>query len=1039
MADEREVEGVVEVEGACEGAGPAANANTDADPGRAQLAVGQVVRGFEVVRAESLPEIDGVAYELRHLASGVPLLWLANDDENKAFAIAFKTPPADDTGVFHILEHSVLCGSDKYPVKEPFVNLLKTSMQTFLNAMTFADKTMYPVASTNEQDLLNLIDVYMDAVLHPALYRKRTIFEQEGWHYELDTPEEPLRYNGVVLNEMKGALSDPEDVCLQALSRALFPDTAYGFESGGNPRAIPTLTYEAYLDTHARHYNLGNARIVLYGDLQVERELGLLDEGYLCASARAERVKEVERARGAEGTKVGAPNPLVEQAPVVNLDVVRPMATTPENATVMVGYVLGSFRERTRMLAADVLLDALMGSNEAPLKRALLDADLGSDVDAFLYDGLLQPYVVFELRGAHPGSAARFRETLESAVRGFVEGGVPRTNVEASLESASFTLRERDYGYADGVALAVNAMSGWLYDEEMATTYLRFEDALAELRAGLDSGYFEELLRTAILQSNHKAQVELRPLAEDEGSDAAAEKAELAAIKESLTPEQVCQIIDETAELHRLQGLADTPEQLATLPMLTRRDLGEARPEPQSVLMEDTPLPCLYHPLPTNRINYVYHYFDLSHLTWDELPYATLLASLLGKMATKRHSAAELDTLIEARLGRLTFSNVVQLDVESGVATPRMVVGVSAIEENLLDMVRIPTEVWGSTLFDDVERIRTVLQQQKLNLEQSFVNAGNSFALGRADAYTDAPSLLSQHFGGVDYYRFCRDLLARFDEAAPELPAKLTDICGRIFVGPLAEGRGGVRHGVSGVFHHVAPLTSFTGSERACKHFWELGNLLGLPTPTTRGKLALEVPEPAVLREAFVIPSDVCFVAKSDSGAHTQAAYSGTWSVAERALNYGYLWDEVRVKGGAYGCSFRAKADGGMGYSSFRDPNLDATLERFDRAGAWLAEFAPSEQEMTGYVVSTVAAHDAPRKPRLLARRQDVDFLTRRDPSWRDMIRAQARMAEASDIRPLAPALDRVAERDAVCVFGSREILERSQAGLTVIDLFGGE
>ena len=997
------------------------------------LAVGRLTHGFVVTGVEPLPEIDGTAYVLRHQVSGTPLLWLANDDENKAFAIAFKTPPVDDTGVFHILEHSVLCGSDKYPVKEPFVNLLKTSMQTFLNAMTFADKTMYPVASTNEQDLLNLMDVYMDAVLHPALYRKRAVFEQEGWHYELDAPDEPLRYNGVVFNEMKGALADPEDVCLQALSHALFPDTAYGFESGGNPRAIPQLTYESYLDTHARHYNLANAHIVLYGDLEIERELAMLDEGYLSkAPARPESGDAVAGV-------VGAPNPLEEQAPVINLEAVQAMDTTPDNATVMVGYVLGSFRQRTRMLAADVLVDALMGSNEAPLKRALLDADLGSDVDAFLYDGLLQPYVVFELRGAKPGAAQRFRPLLEKVVRGFVSDGLPRVNVEASLESVSFSLREREFGYADGVALAVSAMTGWLYDEDMPTSYLRFEDALSELRAGLDTGYFEGVLRDAILDSNHKAQVELRPLGEGETTPADEEEAELTRIKESLTPEQLEGIVAHTEELHRLQAQPDTPEQLATLPALTRRDLGEPRREPPARILGGTPLPCLFHELPTNRINYAYHYFDLSYLTWDELPWATLLASLLSKMPTKRHSAAELDTLIEARLGRLTFQNVVHLDVATGIATPRMVVGVSAIEENLLDMVQIPTEVWGSTLFDDVERIRTVLQQQKLNLEQSFVNAGHTYALGRAYSYTNSPSLLAQHFGGVDYYRFVRDLLAHFDERAEGLPAKLAGLCRKIFAGPQAVGRGGgACADVRGVFSHLSPLTSFTGSERDCRKFWELGFLLGLPA-RMGGGVALEVPEPKILREAFVVPADVCFVGKADDGAHTAARYTGAWPVAAQALNYGYLWDEVRVQGGAYGCGFKVKPDGGMGYYTYRDPNLDATLARLDRAGAWLADFAPSEQEMTGYVVSTVATHDAPQKPRVIARRQDTEFLTHRDPAWRDLIRAQERTCEAGDVRPLAPALDRLAERDAVCVFGSRAILEKSQAGLELVDLFTPE
>ena len=987
-----------------------------------RLMVGHHLFGFDVTQVQDIPEIDGVAYVMRHAKSGTPLLWLANSDENKAFSIAFKTPPADDTGVFHILEHSVLCGSDKYPVKEPFVNLLKTSMQTFLNAMTFADKTMYPVASTNEQDLLNLMDVYMDAVLHPALYHKRSVFEQEGWHLELDAPEGDLRYNGVVFNEMKGALADPEDVALDALNQALFPDTAYGHESGGEPRAIPTLTYESYLDTHARHYNLKNAHIVLYGDLDIARELKMLDECYLSCAAEP----------------VGEPNPLELQAPVVNLHAVREMDTTPENACVMCGYVLGTYRDRVRVLAADVLLDALMGSNEAPLKRALLDADLGADVDAFLYDGLLQPFVVFELRGADEGKADAFRETLERELARLASEGVPRTNLEASLESVSFSLRERDYGYADGVALAVNAMNGWLYDEDMPFSYLQFEDALAQLKAGLDTGLFENLIREVLLESVHKAQVELKPLPEDARTPADDEAAELAARKAAMDDAEIAATIARTEELHRLQAAPDTPEQLACLPALTREDIGPARAEVPARMFEGSALPCLFHELPTNRIDYAYHYFELNYLTWDELPWATLLSSLLGKMATARHSAAELDTLIESRLGRLTFTTVVHTDEHTGEATPRMVVGVSAIQENLLDMVQIPTEVWGSTRFDDTERIRTVLEQQKLNMEQAFVNAGNSYALARALSYTSKASLLAQHFGGVDYYRFVHDLLEHFDERAAELPAKLRDICRRVFVGPMADGRGAARADETAALSHVAPLTSFTGTEEDCAKFWRLGQTLGLMPvhPAERPKRVLEIPEPQVLSEAFVIPSDVCFVAKAASGELTGATFGGAWAVAAQALNYGYLWDEVRVQGGAYGCGFRARPDGGMGFATFRDPNLDATLARFDRADAWLAKFDPSEQEMCGYVVSTVAKHDAPQKPRMLAQRQDAEFFSRREPGWRDNVRAQELAATPQQLRELAGALTRVAQDGAACVFGSRAIIEASHAGLAVVDLF---
>ena len=979
---------------------------------RLNLAPGSELHGFAVERVEQIPEIEGTAYIMRHRTSGTPLMWLANDDENMAFAIAFKTPPADDTGVFHILEHSVLCGSERYPVKEPFVDLLKTSMQTFLNALTFSDKTMYPVASTNEQDLLNLMDVYMDAVLHPALYTKPTIFEQEGWHYEVDglpagdegedeAAAPNLRYNGVVFNEMKGALSDPDEAVLDGLSAALFPQTAYRFVSGGHPRAIPTLTYDSYKDTHARHYNLENAKAVLYGDISLDRELAWLDERYM---ARAQ-------------APAGSPNPLELQPAVVNMDAVATLATSPDNAAVALGYVAGTYADRERSLALEILSDALMGSNEAPLKRELLEADLGADVDAFVYDGLLQPFFVVELRGADKGAAEKFTQLVDGAFARMAREGVPRENLEAALESAAFSLREREFGYADGVALAINAMCGWLYSDEMPTDYLRYEEALANLKDGLDNGYWERLVQEVFVDSTHRARCVLVPVAVDAPESLASqEAAELAAAQASMDAAQLKAIAAEAELLHRLQAEPDTPEAAATLPRLAVADIGAPREEPAYGLAENTPLPCLYHEVPTRRIDYVYHYFDLVGLTWDELPYVTLACSLLGKMDTASHTAAELDTLIESRLGRLGFQAVVHEDAVSGEATPRLMVGASAIAENVDDLATIPTEVWATTDFSDVEKIRRVLQQQRIDSEQAFAAAGNSYALARALGYTSKNGLLAQHFGGVDYYRFVRDLLERWDEHAPALPQVLSGICRRVFV-------------------TGSSLTSFTGERPDLDRFWQVGGQLGLGGPTAENPTKLAVPEPVLAREAFVIPSDICFVAKACDAAHTGATYSGVWSVAARALNYGYLWDEIRVQGGAYGCGFRPNANGSMGYYTYRDPNLDASLDRIDAAGAWLRSYEPDRQTMEGYIVSTVAGHDAPQRPRMVARRQDIDFLTHRDPAWRDRIRQEELATTADQLHPLADALDAVAARDAVCVFGSREILERSEAGLQIVEL----
>ena len=963
------------------------------------LREGEAFCGFLVEGVQNLPEIDGRAWVLRHEKLGTPVLWLDCDDEDKAFAIAFKTPPADDTGVFHILEHSVLCGSERFPVKEPFVNLLKTSMQTFLNALTFGDKTMYPVSSTNEQDLLNLMDVYLDAVLHPALHHKRSVFEQEGWHYEVDPQSSALTYNGVVFNEMKGARSDPEDVALQELGRALFPDTTYGFESGGNPRAIPSLTYERYADTHLRHYNPENAHVVLYGDIGLRRELELLD-----------------RALSGAPQMTGEPNPLLPQSPVVKLDASCAMETSPENACVLCGYVIGTYVDRLDVLATTVLVESLMGSNEAPLKRRLLELGLGDDVDAFVYDGVLQPYVVFELCGAEEGVASTFRTGLEQACEELVREGIPRDCLKASCESLAFSLRERDSGYPEGVSLAMSAMSGWLYDDARPLDYLRYEEELAQLRRWLEEDGFERLLERLVLQSNHHAQVELICLEDGDPQGAAAsERRELEQTRALLGDEAVAQLAARAEELHRLQAAPDTPEQLATLPRLARSDIGPGRAEPAYGLADDTPLPCLHHKVPTRRIDYLGAFFDLSGLTWDELPAASLVSDLLGKLDTTEHTATELDTLIEERLGRLSFTCFAHRDMRDNSPFARMGVYASAIEENVDDLAGLPREILLSTRFDDLDRIRTILQQQRLDLEQSFASSGHIFALSRASAYVSRPHMLANRFGGVDYYRFIRDLLDNFDSVAPSLPARLEDLSRRIFTSTNV-------------------LFSFTGPQSDLERFWRRGGDFGIAPAAETGRLV--IPEPQIRNEAFVVPTDVCFVAKADDGAHTQAVYSGSWDVAASALNYGYLWDEVRVQGGAYGCGFRVRADGYLGYYTYRDPNLDETLARFDKAPDWLAAWRPDEDEVDGYVVSTIAsAADAPLKPRILAARQASDYLCGRGPAWRERRRAEMLATSAQDLTALAPCLRRLSERDAVCVFGSREKIESSSHEFEVIDL----
>ena len=1009
---------------------------TSTDPRAAAAALlvpGTTCHGFAVELCETVPELDSDAYVLRHAASGARLLYLACDDENKAFAIGFKTPPADSTGVFHILEHSVLCGSAKFPVKEPFVDLIKSSMQTFLNAMTYPDKTIYPVATTNEQDLYNLMDVYLDAVFNPAIYTKPTIFEQEGWHYELDLPEGveiegdgnpaslregTLRYNGVVFNEMKGALSDPMSVLDDAVNAALYPDTAYAHESGGDPRAIPALTYEQFLDTHARHYNPSNSYITLYGDLDVDRALTFLDERYLSQPSAASRRMDAAVAAGEDPSTL-APNPLDVQAPVTCEYKRVEMATTPENALVGLGLVLGSALDRKRTIAADILFEALLGSNEAPIKKAILAAGLGGNVVSYTAAESLQPYELIMLQNAQPGVARELRRMFQDACRDLCEHGVPRERLEAIISSNEYDLRQRDYGIADGVAIACDALSTWLYDDDAATLALKYGPVYKELRSELDGTYFEDLLRELVLENDHMALVELVPVDAAEGSEGA-EATELAAKRDAMTDAELADVVERTAALRAAQEAEDTPEDKATLPRLRVSDIGEARPEPPLVVDTTAPIVCLRHDIPTNRLAYAMQYFDLSCVAFEDLPYVTLLCRLLKQLPTSEHSAEELDNLLAGKLGFLSFTTEVMTQPDVDGVRPYLLVSAGALSEKIDALASLPREVWSSTLLldADADRVRDVFTQIRIGLEQGFINNGHSAALGRAMSYSSPSAVVREQLSGVDFYLFLRDLLDHFDERVDDLRAKLTELAGRIFV---ADGC----------------MASFTGSDEDFDAYWDAAGDLGLGAGNDAASGTLVVPEPRDRHEAFVIPSDICFAARACDPRRLGLDVTGAWAVAANALSYDYLWNEIRVKGGAYGCGFRAAGERQAAFYTYRDPAIDPSIERVERAGAWLGSFEPDEAAFEGFIVSCVSGMDAPVKPYALTKRRNTTYLAGLDPHVREERRAQMLAATPGELRSLGTDVTRIAAESPTCVFGGRDVIAKSNAGFTVIDLLG--
>ena len=671
--------------------------------------------------------------------------------------------------------------------------------------------------------------------------------------------------------------------------------------------------------------------------------------------------------------------------------------------------MLGSALDRKRTIAADILFEALLGSNEAPVKKAILAAGLGGNVVSYTAAESLQPYELIMLQNAQPGVARELRRVFQDACRDLCEHGVPCERLEAIISSNEYDLRQRDYGIADGVAIACDALSTWLYDDDAATLALKYGPVYEELRSELDGSYFEDLLRELVLQNDHMALVELVPVDAAEGAEGA-EAAELAAKRDAMTD----------AELRAAQEAEDTPEAKATLPRLRVSDIGEARPEPPLVVDTTAPIPCLRHGIPTNRLAYVMQYFDLSCVAFEDLPYVTLLCRLLKQLPTREHSAEELDNLLAGKLGFLSFTTEVMTQPDVDGVRPYLLVSAGALSEKIDALASLPREVWSSTLLADADadRVRDVLTQIRIGLEQGFINNGHSAALGRAMSYSSPSAVVREQLSGVDFYLFLRDLLEHFDERLDGLRAKLAELADRIFV---ADGC----------------MASFTGSDEDFDTYWDAAGDLGLGAGDGAGRDALAVPAPCDRHEAFVIPSDICFAARACDPRRLGIDVTGAWAVAANALSYDYLWNEIRVKGGAYGCGFRAAGERQTAFYTYRDPAIDPSIERVERAGAWLGRFEPDEAAFEGFIVSCVSGMDAPVKPYALTKRRNTTYLAGLDTHAREKRRAQMLAATPGELRSLGADVTRIAAESPTCVFGGREVIAKSNADFNVVDLLG--
>ena len=944
----------------------------------------EFIHGFRLERSVDVPDLESVAHVFVHDISGARLLYLENNDPEKVFSIAFKTVPTDSTGVFHILEHSVLCGSKKYPLREPFVDLLKTSMQTFLNAMTFSDKTMYPVASMNEKDFINLMSVYMDAVFAPRIYEKKEIFMQEGWHLEIPEEGEPY-FNGVVYNEMKGAFSNADRVLYDELNRALFPDTTYSYCSGGAPAHIPELTYESFLERHSKFYHPENSFIFLYGQMDFEEKLEYIDREYLSKYPRIHCQIDIKEQKPIGFVKKNARYIIGEEESEKN------------NAKIALGYVFGDFTSRVDTLLMNVICESIAGTNEAPLKKAILSSGFGEELSAYV-DAERYSQLVFELHKADEAAADRFKAFLHDEIAKICEKGIDREAMTACLNVREFELRENDHYGPAGLNYAIDVMSGWLYGAD-PIPYLTSVAIIEEVRRLLDTSAPEDLLRRAVLESNHAAEVVLAPSKTLKAEQLAEEQARARAYFEAMTEEEVARCKEENASLRAFQTAEDTAEAKAMLPHLSLDDVSkDVSPDIPTAQKTEQGITVLHHDIPTNGIIYTTYYFDVSHLPFEVIPKLSLLTKLLSSLPTASYTTAKLDTALKTYLGSFAFGFECVDHKTDGTSTRYFTVTSSALAANMDQIGKFVEEVALTTSFDK-EEIKRLLQQELISYEQILVGAGNYFASMRAKAAKRNSAKLEDAAGGYGYLEFLRSAVKSYDEN-PSFVEELQALAKAVFC------------------HSKLTISVSCDSEMYTKFFqrpinFANNSLQNSPNPMVFPEFSK--------RQGISIPAAVAFNALCYDYKEKGFTYSGRLMLLSRITSLDYLWNKVRVQGGAYGVSLAIDDSGFICFSSYRDPNVGQTLEAYEATSEYLRHFEADKTTMEGYIIATISGSDKPLRPKRKAKVGDIRHMAGITHDYRQRLRAEILSATAEDIAALAEVFSSLKGTETVCVVAGQD------------------
>ena len=959
------------------------------------------LQAYEVQKEEDLKGIKAKGYLLRHRKSGARVVYIENDDNNKVFSIGFRTPPSDSTGVPHIMEHSVLCGSRNFPAKDPFVELVKGSLNTFLNAMTYPDKTVYPVASCNDQDFQNLMHVYMDAVFYPNIYEHEEIFRQEGWSYQLDPAEDKLKYNGVVYNEMKGAFSSPEGVLDRVILNTLFPDTSYANESGGDPEVIPELTYEQFLDFHRKYYHPSNSYIYLYGDMDIEEKLHWLDQEYL---GKYDREPVDSRIRFQE--------PFAEMQEKVIPYSIASEESEEDNTYLSYNKVVGTSLDKELYLAFQILDYALLSAPGAPLKKALTDAGIGKDIMGSYDNGIYQPIFSVIAKNANEEQKEEFIQVIEDVLRASVKNGIDTKAIEAGINYYEFRYREADFGnYPKGLMYGLQMMDSWLYDEEKPFIHIEALDTFEFLKKQIGTGYYEELIQKYLLDNPHGAIVIVTP---EKGRTARMEaelEEKLQKYKESLTAEEVEAFVQKTQALEAYQSEPESEENLEKIPVLKREDISR---EIEPIINEEMTLagvPVIFHEIETNGIGYVDVLFDMSLVEEQDLPYVGILQSVLGIIDTKRYDYGTLFNEINVNTGGISTSLELYNDVtnirEKAFKATFEIKG-KALYGKLpvaFDMMR---EILMESKLNDGKRIREILAMLKSRLLMKFQSSGHVTAVLRAQSYASPAAKLKDMTNGIAFYETVSYIEEHFEEEKEKLSEKLIDLSKKLFCGDnMMLSYTAAREGLEGLEEMVEKLKNSlhtrTEEDKRCVIHCEKKN------------------------EGFKTASKVQYVAKAGNFIDLGVAYTGALQILKVIMSYDYLWQNIRVKGGAYGCMSNFNRIGEGYFVSYRDPNLKRTLDVYDGVVDYLKNFTVSERDMTKYIIGTMSGIDQPMTPASKGERSMNLYMNKVSAEMIREERNQILDAEQDDIRALYKVAEAVLQADQMCVIGGEDKIEEEK------------